>query len=173
MEGNQRNVQGTQVIHIRPATEDDADALWSMLEPAIRAAEVFALPADMTREAALAYWFAEGHSVFVADDQGVVTGSYYLQANQRGGGAHVCNCGYLTAAQSQGRGVARAMCEHSLQFGKTQGFRAMQFNFVVSSNAAAVHLWAQCGFRVLARLPGAFFHPRLGYVDALVMWQDL
>ena len=161
------------MIHIRPATEDDADALWSMLEPAIRAAEVFALPSDMTREAALAYWFAEGHSVFVAEDQGVVTGSYYLQANQRGGGAHVCNCGYLTAAQSQGRGVARAMCEHSLQFGKTQGFRAMQFNFVVSSNAAAVHLWTQCGFRVLARLPGAFLHPRLGYVDALVMWQDL
>lgn len=173
MESNQRDGQGAQVIHIRPATEDDGDALWSMLEPVIRAAEVFALPPDMTRHAALAYWFAAEHRVFVAELNGQIAGSYYLQANQRGGGAHVCNCGYLTAPQSQGHGVARAMCEHSLEFGKEQGFRAMQFNFVIRSNAAAVHLWTQCGFRVLATLPGAFQHPRLGYVDALVMWREL
>jgi len=161
------------MLQIRVAAESDADAVWAMLEPVIRAAEVFALPADMAREAALAYWFAEGHWVFVAEGEGVVIGSYYLQANQRGGGAHVCNCGYLTASWAQGLGVARAMCEHSLEFGKMQGFRAMQFNFVVGSNAAAVHLWAKCGFRVLATLPGAFLHPRLGYVDALIMWRDL
>ena len=173
MEGDQRDGQGAGVIQIRPATDADADAVWSMLEPVIRAAEVFALPSDMTRQAALAYWFTAGHSVFVAGLNGEIVGSYYLQANQQGGGAHVCNCGYLTASRAQGRGVARAMCEHSLQFGKAQGFRAMQFNFVVSTNEAAVHLWTKCGFRVLARLPAAFLHPRLGYVDALVMWREL
>jgi ribosomal protein S18 acetylase RimI-like enzyme len=161
------------MMRIRAAAEGDADAVWAMLEPVIRAAEVFALPAEMTRETALEYWFAAGHRVFVAELDGRIAGSYYLQANQQGGGAHVCNCGYLTAAWAAGRGVARAMCGHSIEFGKTQGFRAMQFNFVVSSNEAALHLWESCGFGVLARLPGAFLHPRLGYVDALVMWREL
>ena len=161
------------MMRIRAATESDEDPVWAMLEPVIRAAEVFALPADMTREEALAYWFAVGHWVFVAEADGEIVGSYYLQANQRGGGAHVCNCGYMTASWAAGRGVARAMCEHSLEFGKAQGFLAMQFNFVVSSNEAAVHLWGKCGFAVVGRLPGAFLHPRLGYVDSLVMWREL
>jgi len=144
-----------------------------MLEPVIRAGEVFALPTDMTREAALAYWFAAGHWVSIAELDGAVVGSYYLQANQRGGGSHVCNCGYLTAGWALGRGVAGAMCAHSLEFGKSAGFRAMQFNLVVSTNAPAVHLWQKYGFTILARLPQAFEHPTLGFVDALVMWREL
>jgi ribosomal protein S18 acetylase RimI-like enzyme len=161
------------MIAIRAAVKRDADAIWAMLEPVIRAGDVYALPAGMGREEALGYWFAPGNGVFVAELDGAITGSYYLKANQRGGGAHVANCAYLTAESSRGRGVARAMCEHSLVFGKAQGFRAMQFNFVVSTNAAAVHLWEQCGFREVGRLPGAFLHPKWGYVDALVMWREL
>jgi ribosomal protein S18 acetylase RimI-like enzyme len=144
-----------------------------MLEPVIRAGEVFALPVDMPREQALAYWFAAGNWVFVAEDEGLVVGSYYVRANQRGGGSHVANCGYLTAGWALGRGVAGAMCAHSLEFAKSIGFRAMQFNFVVSTNEAAVHLWLKHGFEVVGRLPEAFEHPRLGYVDALVMWRVL
>jgi ribosomal protein S18 acetylase RimI-like enzyme len=161
------------MIAIRPAIEADRHAIWAMLEPVIRAGEVFALPMDMTREAALAHWFAAGHWVFVAELDGEIAGSYYLQANQRGGGAHVCNCGYLTAGWALGRGLAGAMCAHSLEFGKSAGFRAMQFNLVVSTNAPAVHLWQKHGFAIVGRLPGAFEHPSLGYVDALVMWREL
>ncbi len=144
-----------------------------MLEPVIRAGEVYALSLDMTREAALAYWFAAGKWVFIAEEDGVALGSYYIHANQMGGGSHVANCGYLTAGWAVGRGVAGAMCAHSLEFGKSVGFRAMQFNFVVSSNAAAVHLWRKHGFREVGRLPGAFAHPTLGFVDALVMFREL
>ena len=161
------------MITIRAVEEADKDAIWAMLEPVVRAGEVFALPEGMTREQGLAYWFAEGNWVFVAEDDGLVVGSYYVRANQKGGGAHVANCGYLTAGWALGRGVAGAMCAHSLEFAKSVGFRAMQFNFVVSSNEAAVHLWRKHGFEVLARLPGAFAHPALGFVDALVMWRDL
>jgi ribosomal protein S18 acetylase RimI-like enzyme len=161
------------MIRIRPAVEADSQAVWAMLERVIRAGEVFALPMDITREAALAYWFAAGHWVFVAELDGDIAGSYYLQANQRGGGSHVCNCGYLTAGWVLGRGVAGAMCAHSLEFGKSAGFRAMQFNLVVSTNAPAVHLWEKHGFAVVGRLPGAFKHPKQGYVDALVMWREL
>jgi ribosomal protein S18 acetylase RimI-like enzyme len=161
------------MMTIRAATETDADAIWAMLEPVIRAGDVYALAVDLDREEALAYWFAPGNRVFVAVLDGQIAGSYYLRANQRGGGAHVCNCGYVTEMRKRGHGLAREMCEHSLEFGRAQGFLAMQFNFVVSTNAAAVHLWQQCGFRELGRLPGAFLHPELGYVDALVMWREL
>jgi catechol 2,3-dioxygenase-like lactoylglutathione lyase family enzyme/ribosomal protein S18 acetylase RimI-like enzyme len=161
------------MLTIRPATTDDHPAIWAMLEPAIRAGEVFALPLEMTRQAALEYWFAPAHHVFVAMFEGTVAGAYYVQPNQQGGGSHVANCGYLTAAQMQGQGVARAMCLHSLEQAKSLGFRAMQFNFVVSTNLRAVHLWQSCGFRILATLPGAFHHPKEGFVDTFVMWRDL
>src|ERR1700677_1820262 len=130
----------------------DRDAIWAMLEPVARAGEVYALPREMTREQGLAYWFADGNWVFVAEEDGLAVGSYYVRANQKGGGSHVANCGYLTAGWALGRGVAGAMCAHSLEFAKSIGFRAMQFNFVVSTNEAAVHLWFKHGFEVLAWL---------------------
>lgn len=161
------------MLTIRPAGVADAEAIWEILEPTIRAGETYTLPQMMEKDPALAYWFSPEHSVFVAEDGDEVVGSYYIRANQRGGGAHVCNCGYMTAARAAGRGVATAMCAHSLEFAKAQGYRAMQFNFVVSSNEPAVHLWEKFGFATVGRLPKAFLHPRLGYVDALVMFRSL
>jgi L-amino acid N-acyltransferase YncA len=158
---------------IRPAGPADANAIWEILEPTIRAGETYTLPRDMDREQALAYWFSAEHVVFVAEEDGEILGTYYLRANQKGGGAHVCNCGYMTAARASGRGVAATMCEHSLEHAKARGFRAMQFNFVVSSNEAALHLWQKFGFATVGRLPGAFLHPRLGYVDPLVLYRAL
>jgi ribosomal protein S18 acetylase RimI-like enzyme len=111
--------------------------------------------------------------VFVAECAGSIAGTYYLRANQGGGGAHVANCGYATAPAMRGRGIARAMCEHSLAQARRRGFRAMQFNFVIATNAAAVHLWQDCGFAIVGRLPEVFHHPRHGYVDALVMLRRL
>jgi len=127
----------------------------------------------MNRETALAYWFSPGHEVFVAEDNGAVVGTYFLKANQKGGGSHVANCGYMTALHATGRGVARAMCEHSLVRAKERGFRGMQFNFVVSTNERAVRLWQSCGFEVVGHLPRVFEHPTLGFVNALVMYREL
>lgn len=158
---------------IREATASDSGAIWKILEPVIRAGDTYALPADMTCEEALAYWNSPGHEVFVAEENGEIVGTYVLRANQKGGGAHVANCGYMTAPWASGRGVARAMCQHSLEHAKARGFRAMQFNFVVSSNERAVKLWQSMGFEIVGRLPGAFVHPALGAVDALVMYRDL
>jgi ribosomal protein S18 acetylase RimI-like enzyme len=160
-------------MNIRPAGPSDTEAIWSILEPTIRAGETYTLPRDMNREQALAYWFSSDHAVFVAEEDGEVLGTYYLRANQKGGGAHVGNCGYMTAARASGRGVATAMCKHSLEYARTRGFCALQFNFVVSSNLPAIHLWQKFGFAIVGRLPGAFLHPGLGYVDALVMYRTL
>jgi ribosomal protein S18 acetylase RimI-like enzyme len=158
---------------IREATSGDADAIWKILEPVIRGGDTYTLPADMKREDALAYWNSPGHEVFVAEENGEIVGTYVLRANQKGGGAHVANCGYMTAPWAIGRGVARSMCQHSLERAKARGFRAMQFNFVVSSNERAVRLWQSMGFEIVGRLPGAFIHPALGAVDAFVMYRQL
>lgn len=158
---------------IRRARRADADAIWTILGPVIRAGETYTLQRDMSREAALAYWMAADRETFVAEAGETLLGTYYLRANQAGGGDHVANCGYMTAQGATGRGVARAMCAHSLEMARARGFRAMQFNFVVASNVRAVTLWEAMGFAVAGRLPGAFAHPTLGDVDALVMFRAL
>ncbi len=160
-------------LAIRPAEARDDDAIWAILEPTFRAGETYPIPRDVTRAEALSYWRNAGHTVFVADDAGQIVGTYYLRANSRGGGAHVANCGYMVASAASGRGVARAMCEHSLLEARSRGFAAMQFNFVIASNERAVRLWQACGLDIVGRLPGAFRHPRLGDVDAYVMHRTL
>jgi L-amino acid N-acyltransferase YncA len=127
----------------------------------------------MDKESALAYWLSAEHEVFVAEEDGDIIGTYFLQANQKGGGAHVANCGYVTAIPATGRGAARTMCAHSLDRARARGFRAMQFNFVVCTNERAVRLWQSFEFEIVGRLPKAFLHPTLGYVDAFVMYREL
>jgi ribosomal protein S18 acetylase RimI-like enzyme len=163
----------TDALTIRSVRADDADGIWQILEPVIRAAETYPLRRDLSREEALAYWFAPGHEVFVADAAERIVGTYYLRHNHDGGGAHVANCGYMTAREAIGRGVGRAMCQHSIERARARQFSAMQFNFVVSSNDRAVHLWQACGFDIVGRLPEAFRHPALGLVDAFVMYRRL
>lgn len=160
-------------MHIRPATKADAAAIWRILGPVIRAGETYALDRDMSEAAALAYWLGGDRETFVADDGGEIVGTYYLRANQAGGGGHICNCGYMTSPAATGRGVARAMCLHSLEHARQRGYRGMQFNFVVASNTRAVALWRSLGFQIVGRLPEAFDHPSLGYTDALVMFRAL
>jgi L-amino acid N-acyltransferase YncA len=156
-------------LDIRPAAPVDWPAIWRFFAPVVAAGETYALPRDMGSEDARAFWCAPDHHVFVASRDGALLGTYYLACNRPGGGAHVANCGYVTAAEASGQGVARAMAEDSLHRAKTLGFRAMQFNFVVSSNTRAVRLWHALGFLTVGRVPGAFMHPTLGEVDALVM----
>jgi L-amino acid N-acyltransferase YncA len=160
-------------VTIRPATPGDHDAIWAILQPVLAAGETYTLPRDLTQPQALEYWFQPGHQVFVAEEDGNLVGTYFLQANHRGGGAHVANCGYVTAQWATGRGIARAMCLHSLERAKAAGFRAMQFNFVVSANERAVRLWQSLGFEIVGTLPDAFLHPSRGYIDAFVMHRRL
>lgn len=160
-------------MEIRPARPEDAAAIWTILEPTVRAGETYTLPRDMTQAEAIAYWMGPDRETFVAEEDGRLLGTYYLRANQLGGGSHVANCGYMTSTEATGRGIARLMCTHSLERAKAKRFRAMQFNFVVSTNERAVRLWQSFGFDVVGTLPRAFDHPTLGLVDALVMFKAL
>jgi ribosomal protein S18 acetylase RimI-like enzyme len=158
---------------IRLATTADFSTVWSILKPVFRAGETYTLPRNINETDALAYWCGPTHETFVAEENTEILGTYFLRTNHLGGGDHVANCGYLTASAAQGRGVARQMLEHSLARARARGFRAMQFNFVVSSNQRAINTWEAYGFSVVGRLPSAFNHPTLGFIDALVMYKLL
>lgn len=161
------------MLTIRHATNADSDLIWDMLEPVIRAGETYALPRDLSREDAVAYWLAADKHTFVALEEGTALGTYYMKANQMGGGSHVANCGYVTSVEARGRGIAAAMCEHSQDEARRRGFTAMQFNLVVSTNTGAVALWQRLGFDIVGTSPGAFAHPTLGHVDAHIMFKTL
>ena len=158
---------------IRRATDADWPAILAIIKPVLDAGETYAIDRDLDDAGLRAYWMMPAHEVFVAETNGQIIGTYYLMANQRGGGAHVSNCGYMTAPEARGKGVARAMCEHSLARAKERGFRAMQFNHVVSTNTGAVALWQKLGFEIVGTLPKAFNHPVHGFVDSYVMFRAL
>ena len=160
-------------MELRLATTADAPGIAAIIMPTIRAGETYAIERTMSEVEALVYWLGADKETYVAISGGAIVGTYFLRANQAGGGSHVANCGYMTAANAVGKGVARAMCQHSLQRARVRGFRAMQFNLVVSTNERAVKLWQSMGFEIAGTLPGAFSHPTQGDVDAFVMFQRL
>ena len=160
-------------LRIRPATAADKDAIWAILEPVFRAGDTYTIDTDIARDDALSYWTGASHGAYVAVEHDGIVGTYYLRRNQGGGGAHVCNCGYVTARNAQGKGIAQAMLAHSLDTARAAGFRAMQFNFVAATNTRAIALWKRAGFDIVGQLPMAFDHPELGFADALVMYKDL
>lgn len=158
---------------IRVAREDDFDAIWPLLRDVFRAGDTYAVDPRIGPDAARAYWMDSARATYVAEADGAIIGTYYIKTNQPGGGAHVCNCGYIVALQARGQGLARQMCSHSQDAARALGYRAMQFNFVLASNEGAVRLWHKMGFTTVGTIPDAFDHPSFGMVEAYVMYKPL
>ena len=164
----------TPPLQIRPYESADWPQVWVLLEPVFRAGETFPHDPAITEEKARADWVDQNQAVMVAvDPAGAVVGTYYLRPNSLALGAHVVNAGYVVAQHCRRQGIGSRLCQHSLQAARRPGFRAMQFNLVVSTNSAGIRCWQRNGFQVVGTLPGAFRHRQLGYVDALVMIQAL
>ena len=161
------------MINIRPAIDSDRDAIWTIFHDVIASANTYAFDSQMSRQDALAYWFRSDAHTYVAESDGRVVGTYILRANQLGPGSHVANAAFMVAPNAQGQGIGRAMGEHCLKEARRLGFRAMQFNFVVSTNESAIRLWQRLGFEIVGTLPEAFRHPEMGYVDVHVMFRSL
>lgn len=160
-------------MSIREATRDDFFEIWPIFQEIAAAGETYGYPRDITHEQALNLWIEVPRHTYVFEENGKILGTYYIRTNQLGPGDHVCNCGYMVSSAARGRGVATAMCEHSQEIARALGYKAMQFNFVASSNEGAVRLWKNLGFTTVGRLPRAFRHPAKGYVDALVLYKWL
>ncbi len=158
---------------IRPTTAEDADAIWAILRVVLAAGDTYAWPTAPSREQGLALMHPPGGRTFVAELGGRVVGTYYVKPNALGPGDHVANCGYMVAPSARGQGVGEAMCRHSLDQARALGFRAMQFNAVVSTNRGAIRAWQRCGFQIVGTVPAAFRHPVHGDVDIHVMHRAL
>ena len=161
------------MLEIRSATNKDRDTIWNIFHAIVAAGDTYAFDPKISRDDALSYWFRADAHTYVAERDGRVVGTYILKANQPGPGSHVANAAFMVASDAQGSGVGRRMAEHCLSEARHLGFRAMQFNFVVSTNKGAIRLWKQLGFDIVGTLPGAFRHPKRGYVDVYVMFRSL
>jgi len=160
-------------MNIREITQDDWQQVWPIFSQVVRAGDTYGYETDTSETEAIKLWLKKPAATFVCEEDGKILATYYIKNNHDGPGKHVCNCGYMVSSQARGRGLATAMCEHSQSQARVMGYKAMQFNFVASSNETAVRLWNKLGFDTVGRLPGAFNHPALGYVDALVMFKRL
>lgn len=156
----------------------DPSVHWStvycIFKEVVATGDTFAYNKDISEDDAKQTWMGEGISCFVAlDNSGKVLGSYILRNNFPGHGSHIANCAYMVAGNARGQGVARKMCQHSLEEAKQRGYIAMQYNYVVSTNERAVKLWIDMGFRIIGQSPKGFRHDQLGYVDSFMMYREL
>lgn len=160
-------------MNIREAVVEDFDEIWPIIHEVVSAGDTYAYPQETNKDQALNIWVNTPRKTFVVEESGNILGTYYIKTNQAGPGSHVCNCGYMVSSKARGKGLATAMCEHSQKIAKELGYKAMQFNFVASTNEGAIRLWNKLGFETVGMLPKAFNHPEKGYVDALVMYKWL
>ncbi|MBZ5487356.1 GNAT family N-acetyltransferase [Halomonas aquamarina] len=161
-------------LSFTPMTADDFELFWPTFKAIVLEQHTYAIDPDINYQAAYTLWCEVPRTTFaVKDSAGELVGSYYLKANAAGPGDHVCNCGYMVTSAARGKGVARAMCEHSQEIAQMAGFEAMQFNAVVSTNEVAVALWQRLGFSIVGTVPKAYRHASLGRVDTHVMHKIL
>jgi len=160
-------------VNIRLAIREDFEDIWPIFSEIASAGETYAFPRDISKDEAVKVWLDSPRESYVVEEDGKILGSYFIKTNQAGPGDHVCNCGYMVSSSARGRGLATLMCEHSQKQALKLGYKAMQFNFVASGNEGAIKLWKKLGFETVGILPGAFKHPTMGYVDALVMYKWL
>lgn len=151
----------------------DFEQIWPIFSDVVKAGDTYAYERDTTRQQAQGIWLRQPLHTFVAEEDGVIYGTYYIKTNQAGPGKHVCNCGYMVAISARGNGLATQMCEHSQRIAKELRYAAMQFNFVAATNTGAIKLWLKLGYDEVGRLLLAFNHPEQGFVDALVMLKPL
>lgn len=161
------------MLKIRPAVEADHEAIWKIFCAVVEDGETYAFDPHVSRHDALGYWLHEENHSYIAETENGIAGSYFLRANQQGPGSHVANAAFMVAPDARGAGIGRAMGKHCLEEARRLGFRAMQFNFVVSTNETAVRLWRELGFAIVGVLPGAFRHPQFGFVDVYIMFRSL
>lgn len=158
---------------IRPATDRDFTHIWPLFREIVAKGDTYAFAPNTTREEAYQLWMSSPRQTFVAEENGVVLGTYFIKTNQSGPGSHVCNCGYMVSSTARGKGIATQMCLHSQERALALGYQAMQFNFVVDSNVGAIRLWEKLGFARVGTVPKAFAHPELGLIGAHIMFKWL
>lgn len=161
------------MLEIRKAVETDKDAVWEIIRAVISTGDTYTFAPDSPKEEMLDYWFSPEKWTYVALSDGKIVGTFFLKANQPGLGSHVGNAGYMVAPEAKGKRVGRTMAEWSIEESRRLGFKSIQFNFVVKSNAVAVKLWQDVGFEIIGEIPEAFNHAQNGLTNAYIMYRKL
>ncbi len=130
-------------------------------------------PADTPLDDIRSYWMGDDKHTYVAEQGGRVVGAFVFRQNRIGLGSHIGNASYIVDPDYHGRGIGKSMGLYSLSEAKKLGFHALQFNMVVSTNAAAVKLWQALGFKIMGTIPKAFRHKNHGLVDVYIMYRSL
>jgi ribosomal protein S18 acetylase RimI-like enzyme len=159
-------------MHIQTAAPSDIDPMWNLFRTVVEVGDTLPFSESFDRSTFVSHWFSSQTAYVAVADAGIV-GMYKMGANYPGRGAHVASATYVVDPAMQGRGIGRRLVEHSLDQASQAGFIAMQFNYVVSTNARAVELYRKLGFSIAGTLPKAFQHRQLGYVDVYVMFRFL
>lgn len=160
-------------MNIRPARPGDANRLWEIFSEVIAGGDTYVFDESLTREEAIEYWMGKDIQCFVAEEGGVIYGAHLLRSNRPGRGAHIGNASFMVAREARGRGVGELLGRHCIEEATRQGYKGVQFNFVVSTNETAVKLWKKLGWNVIGVIPGGFRHKTLGEVDVLIMYREL
>jgi GNAT superfamily N-acetyltransferase len=158
-------------VIIRGADDEDWPRIWPFFAQIVEAGETYAYPLDLTLETARPLWM-DGH-VVVAVEGDTVLGSAKVGPNRPGRGSHVATASFMVDPAHHGQGVGRALGDYVVDWARAAGYRSMQFNAVVETNAGAVTLWQSLGFEILATVPKAFDHSTHGMVGLHVMYRDL
>ncbi len=163
----------SSMLTIRKAVKTDYDPVWDIFSQVIQTGDTYVFDPRSPKSDLEKLWFAPNMQTFVAEENGVVVGTYILKPNQIDLGNHVANCGYMVSPGARGHGIGEKLCLHSLEVARASGYKAMQFNIVVSTNTGAVRLWEKCGFRIIGTTPNGFRHAALGLVDTYIMYRQL
>lgn len=160
-------------MQIREVKEKDVEPVWNIFREVIKTGDTYTFSPKTPKTDFKKYWLADNMKTFVAEEGGKILGTYIIKPNQIDLGNHIANCGYLVSPDEQGKGVGKKLCEHSISFAKESGYFGIQFNFVVSSNKAAVKLWEKFGFKIIGTTPKGFRHAKLGLIDTYIMFKEL
>lgn len=158
---------------IREAVKEDYDPVWEIFSHVIQTGDTYVFDPGTPKEHLARHWFAPYMKTFVAEEKGRIVGTYIIKPNQIGLGSHIANCSYMVHPDARGMGTGGALCEHSVGYARRSGYRAIQFNIVVSTNTTAVRLWQKYGFSIIGTIPGGFNQTGKGFVDAYIMFRPL
>ncbi|MCE3255207.1 MAG: family N-acetyltransferase [Rickettsiaceae bacterium] len=163
----------SEEITIELASAGDFQAIWKIFKQVIKTGDTYVNRPETTRKEAKQKWLDKNAKTFVAKYKDKIVGAYLIRHNQVDLGSHIANCSYIVDQKTRGIGIGKTLGNHSIQTAKSLGYKAIQFNFVVSTNEAAVNLWQSLGFRIIGTIPGGFNHQKLGFVDAYIMFREL
>ena len=161
------------MIEIRKATAEDGHHVWEIIREVISKGDTYVFDPNSSKETMLNYWYGPDRHTYVAVDKETIVGTFMIRDNQPGLGAHVANGSYMVPEASSGKGIGKKMGEFSLAEAKRLGYTAMQFNIVIKSNARAVRLWQNLGFKIIGEIPDAFNHKKNGLTNAYIMYRNL